>query len=217
MKNKFLFSVFVYFIILVLLSLGSWQLYRLNWKLNLISEIENSLKNDPVELLKSDKKNYLRIKTSGQIDFDKQIYLYNLNKSGKPGFEVINPILIGNENYLINRGWISFDQKDQSEINFVNEDKIIGTLKLQTKASTFKPENDIEKNYWFTLNRDDVFKYTGKNFSNFIIYLNGDYKTPEPKVITANISNNHKKYAITWFSMAISILLIYLYFRRKNY
>ena len=217
MKNKFLFSVFVYFIILVLLSLGSWQLYRLNWKLNLISEIENSLKNNPVELSKSDKKNYLRIKTSGQIDFDKQIYLYNLNKSGKPGFEVINPILIENENYLINRGWISFDQKDQSEINFVNEDKIIGTLKLQTKASTFKPENDIEKNYWFTLNRDDVFKYTGKNFSNFIIYLNGDYKTPEPKVITANISNNHKKYAITWFSMAISILLLYLYFRRKNY
>ena len=217
MKNKFLFSVFVYFIILVLISLGSWQLYRLNWKLNLIFEINNSLKNDPVELTKSNKKNYLRIKTSGTVDFDKQVYLYNLNDSGKPGFEVINPILIGNENYLINRGWISFDQKDQSEINFVNEDKIIGTLKLQTKASTFKPENDIEKNYWFTLNRDDVFKYTGKNFSNFIIYLNGDYKTPEPKVITANISNNHKKYAITWFSMAISILLIYLYFRRKNY
>ena len=209
MKNKFLFSVFVYFIILVLLSLGYWQLYRLNWKLNLISEIENSLKNNPVELSKSDKKNYLRIKTSGQINFDKQIYLYNLNKSGKPGFEVINPILIGNENYLINRGWISFDQKNQSEINFVNEDKIIGTLKLQTKASTFKPENDIEKNYWFTLNRDDVFKYTGKNFSNFIIYLNGDYKTPEPKVITANISNNQKKVAMTGVSRAMSILVIY--------
>ena len=99
----------------------------------------------------------------------------------------------------------------------VDEIKIIGTLKLQSKASTFKPENDIEKNYWFTLDRDDVFKYTGKNFSNFIIYLNGDYNIPKPKVITANISNNHKKYAITWFSMAISILLLYLYFRRKNY
>ena len=217
MKNKFLFSVFVYFIILVLLSLGFWQLYRLNWKLNLIQEIENSLKNDPIELSKLNKKNFLRIKTSGVIDFDKQIYLYNLNDNGKPGFEVINPILINNENYLINRGWIPFDQKDQSEINSVDENKIIGTLKLQSKASIFKPENDIEKNYWFTLDRDDVFKYTGKNFSNFIIYLNGDYKIPKPKVITANISNNHKKYAITWFSMAISILLIYLYFRKKNY
>ena len=217
MKNKFLFSVFVYFIILVLLSLGSWQLYRLNWKLNLISEIESSLKNDPIELSKVNKKNFLRIKTSGLIDFDKQIYLYNLNENGKPGFEVVNPILIDNENYLINRGWIPFNKKDQSEINFVDEDKIIGTLKLQSKASTFKPENDIEKNYWFTLDRDDILKYTSKNFSNFIIYLNGDYKIPKPRVITANISNNHKKYAITWFSMAISILLIYLYFRRKNY
>ena len=217
MKNKFLFSVFVYFIILVLISLGSWQLYRLNWKLNLITQIKNSLKNNPVELSEVDKKNYLRIKTSGKIDFDKQIYLYNLSDNGKPGFEVINPIIINNENYLINRGWISFDQKDQSNINLVNEDKIIGTLKLQSKASIFKPENDVKKNYWFTLDRDDIFKYTGKKFSKYIIYLNGDYKIPKPKVITANISNNHKKYAITWFSMAISILLIYLYFRKKNY
>jgi surfeit locus 1 family protein len=201
----------------VLLSLGSWQLYRLNWKLNLLSEIENSLKNDPVEFSKVDKKNYLRIKTSGIIDFNKQIYLYNLNESGKPGFEVINPIIINNENYLINRGWIPFDKKDKPEVNLINESNIIGTLKLQHKASTFKPDNDINKNYWFTLNREDIFKYTGKKFSDYIIYLNGDYKLPKPKVITANISNNHKKYAITWFSMAISILLIYLYFRKKNY
>ena len=217
MKNKFLFSVFVYFIILVLLSLGSWQLYRLTWKTDLISEIKNSLKNNPVELSKSDKKNYLRIKTSGTIDFDKQIYLYNLNDNGKPGFEIINPILIGNENYLINRGWIPFDKKNQSEINLFDSNNIIGTLKTQLKANSFKPDNDVEENYWFTLDRDDVFSYTGKNFSKYIIYLNGDYKVPKPKVITANISNNHKKYAITWFSMAISIFLIYLYFRKKNY
>jgi surfeit locus 1 family protein len=60
----------------VLLSLGSWQLYRLNWKLNLLSEIENSLKNNPVELSKSNKKNYLRIKTSGiLILINKFIYI----------------------------------------------------------------------------------------------------------------------------------------------
>ena len=201
----------------MLLSLGSWQLYRLNWKLNLLSEIENSLKNDPVEFSKVDKKNYLRIKTSGIVDFNKQIYLYNLNESGKPGFEVINPIVIDNQNYLINRGWIKFDQKNNPKINSFNQQNIIGILKLQSKASSFKPENDLKKNYWFTLNREDIFTFTGKRFSNYIIYLNGDYDYPKPKVITANISNNHKKYAITWFSMAISILLIYLYFRKKNY
>ena len=217
MKNKLLFSVFVYFIILTLLSLGFWQIYRLNWKLELIEQIENSLKNDPVELSNIEKKNYLRIKTSGDIDFDKQIYLYNLNDAGKPGFEVINPIKIGDENYLVNRGWIPFEKKDLPEINLVDQNQIVGTLMLQTRASTFKPENDIEKNYWFTLNREDISKSTGRNFSEYVIYLNGDYKIPKPRVITAKISNNHKKYAITWFSMAISILLIYLYFRKKNY
>ncbi len=217
MKNKFLFSVFVYFIILTLLSLGFWQIYRLNWKLELIEQIENSLKNEPVELFNIEKKNYLRIKTSGDIDFDKQIYLYNLNDAGKPGFEVINPIKIGNENYLVNRGWIPFEKKDLPEINLIDQNQIVGTLMLQTKASTFKPENDIEKNYWFTLDREDILKFTGRNFSEYVIYLNGDYKIPKPRVITAKISNNHKKYAITWFSMAISILLIYLYFRKKNY
>ena len=217
MKNKLLFSVFVYFIILILLFLGFWQIYRLNWKLDLIEQIENSLKNDPVELSNIEKKNYLRIKTSGEIDFDNQIYLYNLNDAGKPGFEVINPIKIGDENYLMNRGWIPFEKKDLPEINLVDQNQIVGTLMLQTKPSTFKPENDIEKNYWFTLNREDISKFTGRNFSEYVIYLNGDYKIPKPRVITAKISNNHKKYAITWFSMAISILLIYLYFRKKNY
>ena len=217
MKNKLLFSVFVYFIILTLLSLGFWQIYRLNWKLELIEQIENSLKNDPVELSNVEKKNYLRIKTSGDIDFDKQIYLYNLNDAGKPGFEVINPIKIGDENYLVNRGWIPFEKKDLPELNLVDQNQIVGTLMLQTKPSTFKPENDIEKNYWFTLDREDILKFTGRNFSEYVIYLNGDYKIPKPRVITAKISNNHKKYAITWFSMAISILLIYLYFRKKNY
>ena len=192
-------------------------MYRLNWKLDLINQIENSLKIDPVELQNVEKKNYLRIKTSGQIDFEKQIYLYNLNETGKPGFEVINPIKVGNEDYLINRGWISFDQKNKPEINVVDQKNIIGTLMLQSKSSSFKPKNEVDKNYWFTLDREDILKFTGKNFSNYIIYLNGNYENPRPRVITAKISNNHKKYAITWFSMAISILLIYLYFRKKNY
>ncbi len=217
MKHKFLFSVFVIFFILVFIALGSWQIIRLNWKNNLILDIENSLKNPPVELIQSKKENYLRVKTSGSIDIDKQIYLYNLNDNGTPGFEVINPILINKENYLINRGWIPFEKKDSQEINFFDENNIIGTLKLQGRKNIFKPANDIEENYWFSLNREDILKFTGKEFSKYIIYLDGNYQFPKPKKITANISNNHKKYAITWFSLAISILLLYLYFRKKNY
>ncbi|WP_440931415.1 SURF1 family protein [Candidatus Pelagibacter sp.] len=217
MKSKLLFSIFVYFFILVFIGLGSWQLVRLNWKLDLISKIEQSLKKDPININQVDRKNFVRIIASGKIDYDKQIYLYNLNDEGKPGFEVINPIIVENENYLINRGWIPFKMKDNDELYSFEQSNFVGTLRLQPRANIFKPENDINNNYWFTLNREDIFKYTGKEFSKYLIYLGGNYEVPKPKKITANISNNHKKYALTWFSLAISIFLIYLYFRKKNY
>ena len=217
MKHKFLFSVFVIFFICVFIALGSWQIIRLNWKNNLILDIENSLKKSPVELSKSNMENYLKIKTNGTIDFEKQIYLYNLNDQGIPGFEVINPIEIENKNFLVNRGWIPFEKKDADELFKFDENNIVGTLKAQARKNIFKPDNDIKENYWFSLDRADILKFTGKEFSKYIIYLNGNYKLPKPKKITANISNNHKKYAITWFSLAISILLLYLYFRKKNY
>jgi|TARA_B110000967_G_C18815749_1_gene526040 surfeit locus 1 family protein len=198
-------------------ALGTWQIIRLNWKLELINLIETSLKNEPVNLSSHSLKNYLRIKTSGIINFDKQIYLYSLNEKGNPGFEVITPIIIDKKNYLLNRGWIPFNKKNTKEINILDSKNIFGTLKKQLKANRFKPENDIMQNYWFTINRKDIFQHTGKNFSPFIIYLNNISELPKPKIITAKISNNHKKYAITWFSLAFSVLVFYLYFRKKKY
>ena len=38
--RKLSFSIFVYFSIILFCSLGTWQIYRLQWKLDLISEIE---------------------------------------------------------------------------------------------------------------------------------------------------------------------------------
>jgi len=217
LRHKFIFSIFVFFFISIFIALGSWQLVRINWKLDLIEQIQSSLKDEPININNTALKNYLRIKAVGTIDFENQIYLYNLNEKGAPGFEVINPIKINKENYLLNRGWIPFNKKNEKEINIIDENNIVGILRKQIKANMFKPKNDISNNYWFTLNRQDLYKLTGEKFSPYIIYLSSKNELPKAKMITANISNNHKKYAITWFSLAISILLIYLYFRKKNY
>jgi len=217
LRNKFLFSVFVFFFISIFIALGSWQLIRLDWKNELLNKIEVSLKKEPVELMTNVPEDYLKIRTSGIIDFDKQIYLYSLNEKGTPGFNVINPIIINNKNFLLNRGWIPFDKKNTKEIDIFDHKTILGTLKKQSKASRFKPVNDIDDNYWFTLDRDDIFKYTSKNFSPFVIYLNNNLELPKSKIITVNIPNSHKKYAITWFSLALSIFLFYLYVRKNTY
>ena len=201
---------------MVFISLGSWQLIRLNWKLELISEIENSINSEPVNFSGENPKNFKKVNFKANLKNSRLIYLYSLNESGKPGFDIINTIIIGNKNFLLNRGWIPKNFKNK---NFdISTPNLTGILRKKSNKNHFKPENDILKNYWFTLKDEDLLKFTGKKFSNYIIYETHDRSSfPKAKKIGANISNNHLKYSLTWFSLAISIFLIYLYFRKKNY
>ncbi|MDC0409534.1 SURF1 family protein [Pelagibacteraceae bacterium] len=219
MKRLFLFQLFVVFFITLFCALGTWQLYRLQWKMELISEITFGLNSTPIKYSNSIKKNYQRVVSKGKFNFKDQIYLYSLNEKGKPGYDVITPfITLSNENVLVNRGWIDKELKNLPEINLNSEMlEITGLLRKIYKPNMFKPENDIKNNIWFSINLNDVEKFTKITFPNFMIYLeNPDFSTPLPKKITVEVPNNHLKYAITWYSIAISILLYFLYFRKKQ-
>jgi surfeit locus 1 family protein len=219
LKRLFLFQLFVALFITLFCALGTWQLYRLQWKMELISEITFGLNSTPVAYSNSIKKNYQRVVSNGSYKFKNQIYLYSLNEKGKPGFDVITPFeTIGKEIVLVNRGWIPKELKELSEINPIQgSTKVTGLLRKIYKANIFKPDNDIDGNIWFSVNLNDLEKFTGKKFSNFIIYLEDpDVEAPLPRKITVDVPNNHLKYAITWYSIAISILFYYLYFRKKK-
>ena len=200
-------------------ALGTWQLYRLQWKTALISEITFGLDSTPVKYSNTIKKNYQRVVSEGKFNFEDQIYLYSLNESGKPGYDVITPYkTLKNENVLVNRGWINKNLKGNLEINLKeNEVKITGLLREIYKANIFKPKNDLKNNIWFSLDVNDLKELTGKQFSNYMIFLEKPKnKVPAPKKVSIDVPNNHLKYAITWYSIAISILFYYLYFRRKK-
>ena len=57
------------FFITLFLALGFWQLYRLNWKNNLIEEINSSLMNNPVKFESQKIKNFQKIKFKGKLGF----------------------------------------------------------------------------------------------------------------------------------------------------
>ena len=81
----------------------------------------------------------------------------------------------------------------------------------------FKPANDIANNIWFSINLEDLKETTGKQFDEFVIYLeDSQVVAPLPKKISIDVPNNHLKYAITWYAISISIVFYYLYFRRKK-
>ena len=198
--------------------LGTWQLYRLQWKQELINQISVGLSSTPIKYSKSVNKNYQRVVLTGNYNFKNQIYLYSLNEKGKPGFDVITPFETFNkDNILVNRGWIEKEMKNNPKINLVSSNRIQGLLRKIVKKNMFKPENDTRKNIWFSVDINQINEITGKNFNNFVIFLEDKtISPPTPKKITVDVPNNHLKYAITWYSISISILFYFLYFRRQQ-
>ena len=215
--KKISFSIFVFFSIILFCSLGTWQIYRLQWKLDLINEINYGLNSESVPYSKTNIINYQKVKFSGTFDFEKQIYLYSLNSNGKPGYDIITPIKINfNEILLVNRGWISNDLKNNKNINKMKSKSFEGIVKKISKSNPFKPENDIKNNVWYSLKLEDLQNFTGYKLTNFVLYLqNSENNLVEKKIISPDLPNNHLKYAITWYSVALSILLYFLYFRKK--
>ena len=220
LKNAFLFQLFVILFVTIFCALGTWQLYRLQWKIELISEITFGLNTSPIEYSSSIEKNYQRVNAIGKFNFDKQIYLYSLNDSGKPGYDVVTPFKTNkNQNVLINRGWIKKELKGNPIINLEEntEREVVGLLREIYQPNMFKPDNDIKKNIWFSINLEDLKESTGEQFNEFVIFLEDNQaKIPLPKKISIDVPNNHLKYAITWYAISISIIFYYLYFRRKK-
>ena len=218
MKKSFLFSIFVFTFITLFCALGTWQIHRLQWKQNLINQINEGLNSTPLKYSKNIKNNYQRVILQGKYDFENQIFLYSLNEKGQPGFDIITPFETTEEEYvLINRGWINKEMKNNSKINLVNNKKIVGLLKKIEKKNIFKPDNDIKKNIWFFIDLNKIQEITGRNFINSIVFLEDKtINVPSPKKITIEVPNNHLKYAITWYSISISILFYFLYFRRQQ-
>ena len=217
MKNLFLFNIFVFLFITLFCFLGTWQLYRLQWKQDLISQISEGLKSSPIQYSLNIKKNYQKVILVGEYNFKNQIYLYSLNNKGQPGFDVITPFqTVNRENVLVNRGWIKKELKNNPEINYQKKN-ITGMLRKANRKNIFTPENNIKENIWFSVNLEDLRKITDKKFNKYIVYLEDkNINAPKPKKITIDVPNNHLKYAITWYSISISILFYYLYFRKKK-
>ena len=219
MKNLFVFNIFVFIFIILFISLGTWQLVRLDWKKDLIRQINEGLDAKPILYSYGKVKDYQRVILEGNFEYSNQIYLYSLNDKSEPGFDVLTPFVLKDGNYiLINRGWIKKDLKNKDSINQFQDSQVTGIVREKFRKNIFKPKNELNNNIWFTINFEEIETYTGKKFNKFVVFLdsNGADLVPSPRYITSDLPNNHLKYALTWYAIAISILLYFLYFKKKS-
>jgi surfeit locus 1 family protein len=99
------------------ISLGNWQTRRGEEKLALARQFDASLKApaitipatpvDPGELI------HKHVAATGTFAREHTVYLDNRNRGGKPGYEVVTPLLLSPSlGVLVQRGWIERSQRE---------------------------------------------------------------------------------------------------------
>ncbi|MDR6432263.1 SURF1 family protein [Brucella pseudogrignonensis] len=202
------------------LSLGIWQVERLQWKLDLIARVDARVHAEPVAAPgKDDWANvnqaddeYRHVTLTGSYLNDKEVLVRALTERGL-GFWVLTP-LRSNDGTLtfINRGFIPDAKRDPSsrvETQIAGETTVTGLLRLPEPDGFFLRPNDPARNEW---NSRDVKAFAEKEGLGSVApyFIDADAKSNSGKVPIGGLTvvtfrNNHLSYAITWFALAAMI------------
>jgi surfeit locus 1 family protein len=195
--------------------LGTWQVYRLYIKNNLISDLENNLKTSSINFNVDIDKEYTKILFKKK-DLNTKIFLYHLNK-GEIGFKVIVPYEINSSLLvLVDKGWIRKDKINLIKNTLFNDDIIEGYTKKIREKNLFTPNNNIKEDFLYSVEIDNLKKSLNKNiYPLLIIQTSKTNKDIIPNDYEVRLPNNHLQYAITWYGLALFTIIFFLYYRKK--
>ena len=195
--------------------MGTWQVYRLYLKNNLISDLQNNLKTSSINFNVDIDKEYTKILFKKK-DLNTKIFLYHLNK-GEIGFKVIVPYEINSSLLvLVDKGWIRKDKINLIKNTLFNDDIIEGYTRKIREKNLFTPNNNIKEDFLYSIEIDNLKKSLNKNiYPLLIIQTSKTNKDIIPNDYEVRLPNNHLQYAITWYGLAIFTIIFFLYYRKK--
>ena len=211
------------------LALGTWQVSRLQWKTNLIAEIETAKTSAPLAILPADanelkSRAFYPVALHGKWLGDTEFHLSPRFYKSTLGYFVITPLLLDDgRTVLVNRGWIPAAQKEAAsrpESNVKGRATIHGLIRLGNERNYFTPHNQPAKNLWFGRDIDQMAAVANlQNIIPAMVDIVGiqDIKTlPVPSDGTIRLTNDHLSYIITWYGIALGILVIFILTLRKK-
>ncbi len=213
---------------IVLISLGKWQLDRKAWKEELIAAIEFRTKAEPVDLLSAYSASYqsdigfeyMRVKVRGRFHHDKERYFYAPDPELGPGVHVYTPFEIeGGEGILfVNRGYVpeelrAPDRRPESQLD--GEVEITGLLRGPGQQGFFTPDNDTKGNLWYWRDFYGLFAsaFGDGRRPSIPVFLDAEGAAPGgwPKgsATIVELPNRHFEYALTWFGLAGALAAVF--------
>ena len=226
LKSNWKASLTFFCLLLLVLSLGVWQIDRGYKK----KELENTFlerQSQPVKEIKYNTFEYSDLYRNVVLEgkyLDQIFLLDNKIHNGKPGLKVFSPFESINESLvLVSRGWIEFE--DRSNLPMIKTErnalKIQGILRSESKDFILENDN-MKKNtnpiLVQTINLDELSNYLGKPLSPYILELSELSKSAFVKTWQPiNLSSfRHFGYAVQWFGLGLVLIIGYLFFLRKE-
>ena len=207
----------------ILVSLGVWQLQRMQWKNAMLAKIDRVIAADPVPLPDQPDKaahQFLPVDVQGLITAD-EIHVLASTKDTGPGYRIISAFETdGGRRIMLDRGFVAIPAKDAPRPAI--RARIIGNLLWPDEAGGSIPEPDTTKNIWFARDVAGMAAKLGTEPVLLVQRLSSEetpVTTPFP-VTSTGIPNRHLEYVVTWFGLALVWLGMTAYLiwriRRRN-
>ena len=216
----------------VLLALGTWQFFRLAEKQALLAEIARRAEAPPVSisdvLLAREKGadiEFVIVRVKGSFDHASERHKL-ATFEGSPGWQIITPFT-SDEGIvaLVDRGVVPGDLRDPStRSENAGPAELTAVVRAHDhERGFFDPENDTDGNLWYWWDVPAMLSSVAiapdMKVAPFILQaLPGSDPSAFPRASKPDIqlANNHLQYAITWFSLALVLLVIAGLFIRKQ-
>jgi len=215
----------------ILVTLGNWQMRRLDWKEGLIAAAESRSVADPVAApgpgrwpdVDPDRWIFQRVEASGRYG-EGEIHVFMAlgepnGPLGGPGYLIFAPFETDDGwTLLVDRGFVPLDYKQPAMRPGPppGETTIEGLVRFGETGAFFTPDPNVEDNEWIVrdlskmaaaldLDADKVAPY----YVSLVASQTPPGGLPQAGETPLTFSNSHLQYAVTWYGLAIVLVFVY--------
>jgi surfeit locus 1 family protein len=212
--KKAAFAVLALAGVLLLTSLGAWQLQRRAWKHELIARVEQRLTAAPIAAPNNHKIDprayeYRRVSVTGRFLNDRETLVQAATRLGG-GFWVMTPLRTDwGFTVLVNRGFVPLEQRGPRNWSRIEgEVTVTGLLRLDEPGGGFLRDNRPGEDRWYSRDISAIARARGlgtvaRYFIDADAPADAAPGAPVGGLSVVKFSDNHLQYALTWFALAL--------------
>lgn len=206
----------------LLLSLGTWQLYRLNWKTALIEQIQKAASRPAEEAVSGVILHpFQKVVLQGTFRHDLEFQWLSKTFDGQVGFHLITPLVTPQGVWvLVDRGFVP---KSYTPLEVARPEGLVrlsGLARPASDHSYFTPDSNFEKRHLYAVDPLKIAQALNHAVAPYYVIqdtLSHTQGWPRPMPVVAHLRNNHLMYALTWYLLAAICVLIYFLSVRKSH